>query len=218
MTIVAWCCNYLSMEIGKTSISYLLDLLFFALFLLLILALPIGFGVALGIAVTEWRMSGVRATHPLMVYFGVAVLAWLVPIGGIIPIPSGHSDAAMEGHFWRHQQQFGQLARILNGGMNESTSEQYLSILEQTGLSGAIERSEDGTIRFRYWEHRSKASGIWQEKGYAYSKKSLQPVVASLDQRPADVASGQCVYRKITDDWYMYYGWGDSFPFPYSCE
>ena len=215
MTILAWFFDHISLEIGKTTVSELLELLAAALFFLLVFALPIGFVASLVVVITEWRKSGVRAAYPLLVYLVLAMFVWLVPIGGVIPIPSGHSDAAMEANFRKHRQQFDQLARILNDGIGESNPAQYRSVLQQTGLSRAIEHPEDGTIRFRYWEHRSW-SGFWQERGYTYSKMPLEPVVASLDEIPADGASERCIYRKVADDWYMYYWRGDSGPHP--CE
>ena len=102
MSLLAWAVGYWSVESG----NILIELLVVPLFLVLGLVLPVGVGVALGIAIAQWRIVGVRAVHPLMVYLGIAALAWLVPFGGIICLPSRHSDVAMEANFWQHREQF----------------------------------------------------------------------------------------------------------------
>ena len=232
MTILAWFASYFSLELGKTTMSEFLDLLAFTLVLLLILALPFGFAVSLKVAITEWRKSSVRAAYPLLVYLVLAILIWLVPIGGVIPIPSGHSDAAMEAHFHQHREHFDQLValitkedymmsrvaiRIADGSPHpvQARWNLYRSLFREMGLSEGLERSEDGTIHLSYWEHRP-LTGVWRERGYAYSKRQLAPIVASLDEIATDVARTQCVYRKISEYWYIYDEWRDSLPDP--CE
>ena len=198
------------------------------------LALPVGFGIALGITIAQWPAVGFRATHPLMVYIGIATFAWLLPFGsheGVIHLPSGHSDAAMEENFWEHRTQFEQLARMSNEDtkmtriageftnlepvfdrdFTEGRWDQYRRLFQNTGISRGLERYEDGAIHFYYWEHASFIYG-WEERGYVYSEKTLQPAVDSLDEIPASVAGTPCIYRHITDNWYMYYGWNDSGP------
>ena len=179
MSLLAWAIGYWSVESG----NILIELLVVPLFLVLGLVLPVGFGVALGIAITQWRMIGVRAIHPLIVYLGIAVLALLVPIGGIIRLPSGHSDAAMAANFWQHREQFEQLARMSNEDtkmtriaddftnlesgsdldFTESRWNQYRNIFQETGISGGMVRQEDGTIIFIYWD--IWISHWWRRKG-----------------------------------------------------
>ena len=231
MTILAWFANYFSLELGNTPRSEILDLMHFALVLLLALALPIGFAISVKVGITEWRKSSVRAVYPLLVYLVLAILIWLVPIGGIIPIPSGHSDAAMEAHFHQHREHFDQLVALMKEDYMMSRVavriaddsphpmqarwKLYRSLFQEMGLSDGLERSEDGTIHLSYWEHRP-LTGVWRERGYAYSQRPLAPTVTSLDKIPTDVAETQCVYRKISDYWYIYDEWRDSLPEP--CE
>ena len=96
----------------------------------------------------------------------------------------------MESHFRQHREQFDQLARILNDGINESSSQQYRSLLQQTGLTRVPERLPTRTIHFRYWKHACSYSG---ERGYVYAQK---PPVARRER---------CKYQQLVDDWYTYH-------------
>ena len=44
----------------------------------LALAIPAGFGLAIGVAVCRWRQDRLHALHPLAVYGALAALGWIV--------------------------------------------------------------------------------------------------------------------------------------------
>lgn len=221
--LLAWVIDYWSEETGDVLLSFLLIPLFFPLVFLL----PIGVGIALGIAVGQWRLVGIRVIHPLLVFLAIAIFAWLVPIGGVIRLPSGHSDAAMEANFWQHREQFEQLVQMSNEdaamtriayeftwpenavelGFTEVRWNQYRTLFQQTGLSGGLVRRKDGKVIFLFWGFGLVTGG--REKGYVYSTQPLHPVVDSLDDIPIPVESLKPIYKKIAENWHLYYQWDD---------
>ena len=231
MSLSAWFIAYWISEASSILaieffLGIFLAIMFVFLSLALIFTLPIGFGIALGVAVAHWRTVGTRVAYPVIVYLGIAVLAWVLPFGpygGLIRLPSAHSDAAMEANFWQHREQLEQLVQMFNedtmmhritheftwpenaveSGFAESRWGQYRSLFRQTGIVGGLIRFEDGTINFTYW-----GGLLFSGKGYVYSEKLLQPVVASLDDMQLP-STGNRLYKKLTGNWYMYRYWDD---------
>lgn len=223
MSLLAWSIDYWSEEAGDVLLSFLsIPLLFPLVFLF-----PIGVGIALGIAVGQWRLVGIRVIHPLLVFLAVAIFAWLVPIGGVIRLPSGHSDAAMEANFWQHREQFEQLVQMSNEdaamtriaheftwpenavelGFTEVRWNRYRTLFQQTELSGGLVRRKDGTVIFLFWLYGLVTGG--ETKGYVYSPSPLHPVVDSLDDLSIPVESLKPIYKQIAENWYMFYEWDD---------
>lgn len=215
VSLLAWTISYWAVEADNTLIA----LLSTPLYLVLGLALTIGVGIALGIAIAQWRAVGIHAIHPLLVYLVVMVFAWLVPIGGVIRLPSRHSDAAMEAHFWQHREQFDQLARMSNEDslmtvitydstysrtsieplFSEERWGQYRNLFREISLTRGLRRREDGAIIFTYRE-----GYLGLRKGYVYSEKPLQPSVDSLEDTKVSSESIETIYKKIDENWYMY--------------
>ena len=89
----------------------------------------------------------------------------------------------------------------------ESRWDQYRNLFQQTGLSVGLVRRNDGKVIFPYWLYGLVTGG--EEKGYVYSTEPLHPVVDSLDDIPIPVESLKPIYKKIAENWYMYYQWDD---------
>ena len=225
MVVLAQTIDYWSYEAG----NILIALLLIPLLLMLAFTLPIGVGVALGIAVGQWRVVGIRVIHPLLLYLGVAVLAWLLPFGpyeGVVRLPSRHSDAVMEANFWQHREQFEQLVRMSHEdtmmisisnsftypkeatalGFTEVRWNQYRSLFRQAGVSDLVRR-DDGRIIFGYWAWGLSIGGEYRY--YVYSTKPLQPVVDSLDDLPIPEENLKPTYKQITENWYISRVWDD---------
>jgi hypothetical protein len=80
---------------------------------------------------------------------------------------------------------------------------QYISIKSRTNVSGTSmikgEKNEVGPISFGTFD----SSGVL--KGYTYSTQTLSPTYDSLDERPVSLKVYEFGYKRISNDWYLYY-------------
>ena len=83
---------------------------------------------------------------------------------------------------------------------------EYRRLIEATGAQDGIVRY-DTSVWFLYWAVGLATRG--RTKGYFYSTTPVEPVVASLHDIPFPVESLKPVYRRITDNWYLFYEWDD---------
>lgn len=90
-------------------------------------------------------------------------------------------------------------------GFSKERWDQYRSIFRKLGLKEGIHRREDEPeVTFFIASSRGLVTG-GSDKGYVYSIKEIGPLVESLDQRKFPLRDMEPVYRKIKDNWYLYY-------------
>jgi hypothetical protein len=102
---------------------------------------------------------------------------------------------------------------------------EYQQLFEQTGARFGIHRFDnfDGQKPITFFISSRDLSGQWNknqydefftgDKGYAYSKDELKPQVDSLDYiSDAQIKKNQFLFKKIKENWYIYYTLGVSKP------
>lgn len=166
-------------------------------------------------------IHGEKMARPLLTY-AVAVAA----IWGLYQIPgtfSTHSDARMVANFSQHKAEFGTLAVMLSQDSRTSSIcpvtklppvnlsperlAEYRRLLNRAGIHRGVTREPRDQLRFRYWS----VGGISNiEKGYAFVRESPGHEVESLD----NLKIGALAYRRIFDQWYIYYHNMDSVSSP----
>ena len=148
---------------------------------------------------------------------------------------SHSSDAALISNFQNHEKDFDRLiqmakedphvVRIANDftwldsdyhwprpdsqiGFSKERWDEYRAMFAKLGLGAGLAWSREGAIFLTASAKGLTISG--SEKGYVYSLKPLSPTFDSLDNMHDEIRNGKVkpglpVYRKIKEDWYLYY-------------
>jgi hypothetical protein len=89
-------------------------------------------------------------------------------------------------------------------GFSSDRWNQYRRIFEALGLQQGLLRTLDtDTVYLIVSTEGNVTSG--SSKGYAYSEKPLSPLSASLDRIPPELRDRTQVFRKLKENWYLYY-------------
>jgi len=89
-------------------------------------------------------------------------------------------------------------------GFSSDRWNQYRRIFDALGLKHGLARTLDtGTVYLIVSTEGNVTSG--SSKGYAYSDKSLSPLSESLDRIPPELRNRTQVFRKLKENWYLYY-------------
>lgn len=146
----------------------------------------------------------------------------------------GHpSDSDLEENFYRHEADFNRLiemsnedARVLrispdfthisrgdglgpdsDVGFTKERWQEYRRLFSKLGLDGGLTRSEHPHVIVILWASGSGIVGHGSAKGYAYSTKEPSPLVDSAGRFPVPPGNGGHVYKRIKQNWYIYYDW-----------
>jgi ABC-type oligopeptide transport system substrate-binding subunit len=93
-------------------------------------------------------------------------------------------------------------------GFSEGRWDQYKRIFSKLGLRKGLAWTSDGAIILISSTRGMMTDG--SAKGYTFSTKPLSPTFDSLDHISEEIRSGKVspglpVYRKIKENWYLYY-------------
>ncbi|MCX6023736.1 MAG: hypothetical protein NTZ05_18795 [Chloroflexi bacterium] len=176
----------------------------------------ISLGRSVGVAIapaTEGRSS---ALYAMIIHLFFVFLVWTTqPL-----IPKRQYDADLAENFRRHEAEFRQLAlmadedkytmiigedtaNVRSGTLSLDRLAQYRRLFGAVGMQGPM-RSEGGGGLVTF---SSRIEGIFEgtDRGYAHARNTRKPLVDSIDYIPFKSPSNQPVYRKLTEDWYLYY-------------
>src|SRR5260370_21678120 len=89
-------------------------------------------------------------------------------------------------------------------GFSSDRWNQYRRIFDALGLKQGLLRTLDtDTVYLIVSTEGNVTSG--SSKGYAYSEKPLSPLSESLDRIPPALRNSTQVFRKLKENWYLYY-------------
>ena len=93
-------------------------------------------------------------------------------------------------------------------GLTKERWDNYKRIFSKLGLKEGLSWSSDGSIVLIASTRGMSTDG--SAKGYAFSTKPLVPTLDSLDNVGSEIRNGRLkpgvpVYRKIKENWYVYY-------------
>lgn len=90
-------------------------------------------------------------------------------------------------------------------GMSKERWDQYRSLFVKLGLRGGISRRTDLPKAIFLIAATEGISLGGSAKGYVFSSEPLSPLVDSLDDVSAPMKDRVPIYRKVADNWYLYY-------------
>jgi hypothetical protein len=94
------------------------------------------------------------------------------------------------------------------GSITPARWEEYRTAFKKVGIEGGIIRwHSTGAIEFVV-EASGLATGGWM-KGIVFRETLPEKLYDRLDERPADLGSNERGYRRIDEDWYLFYVWDD---------
>jgi len=93
-------------------------------------------------------------------------------------------------------------------GFTKERWDQYRLLFRKLGLAAGILKNSNGSIFFLASTKGLSISGSM--KGYVHSDENLEPQVSSLDNisgkiKEREIPADTPIYRKIKDNWYVYY-------------
>lgn len=90
-------------------------------------------------------------------------------------------------------------------GFSKDRWDQYRSLFVRLGLRGGLSRRTDLPQAIFLIAATKGISLGGSAKGYVYSTEPLSPVLNSLDDVSAPMRDRVPVYKKLDDNWYLYY-------------
>jgi hypothetical protein len=89
-------------------------------------------------------------------------------------------------------------------GFSRERWDSYRKLFKKLGLSGGILQDKQGGITFLIFSSRGLVTN-GSMKGYAYSKKALDPTVKSLDDFASWPKGKTVVFKRLKEHWYLFH-------------
>lgn len=179
-----------------------------------------------------WKRNGVSIDSPmlhrnskLLRHYGLSLMWTLVSLGCARP----PADSDLEARFRSNRQAFEQMARMVeedrhltriapnytwldddiswprpNIGLSLERWNLYRRLFKETGATAGILRPIGSRTTFLIAYSFGLVTGS-TDKGYAFCWDPLAPLFPSLDRRPGDLKKGQPAFKRLEDNWYIYY-------------
>jgi len=136
----------------------------------------------------------------------------------------------MQKHFIDNKEIFDRLIQMVNedktvnsitkqfilpaDSLKQERKVEYLGLMSKAGIQDIFVNSRSNTSKTAIIKGESGdvgpvSFGIFNSfeirKGYTYSTQTLVPIYDSLDKRPASLKAYEFGYKRISNDWYLYY-------------
>jgi hypothetical protein len=82
---------------------------------------------------------------------------------------------------------------------------EYRYLFEELNIEKGIRKGNDNSIRFINFSRGISISG--ESKGLIFQPHNPSPLLTSLDDVSKEIPEGTFAYKKINNDWYIYYFW-----------